>query len=223
MASKIETTLRATLAALDAGDPDKAARLLRAALEAPSSKRGTLTDEEFLAPARAFHAARNAAIAAARADTPGYDPARYLSGVLVEGTEENGWESSIAPRPAPDYKIVRARTRAEWHNVIDYRGQRHKGKAVDWYAVPEARYWPGGRYPDGLEVHPVKSEAETFAWLRDELARCEAEAAKPDEPYEAPYRSSRARLTDGNAPVAQAVWQRRVASLRAELSAVTGA
>ena len=28
MASKIETTLRATLAALDAGDPDKAARLL---------------------------------------------------------------------------------------------------------------------------------------------------------------------------------------------------
>ena len=221
MASKIETTLRATLAALDAGDPDKAARLLRAALETPTGKRGTLTDEEFMAPARAFHAARNAAIAAARAATPGYDPARYIKGGMSGEPPNHTFHGKVSN--APDYKIVRARTRAEWHNVIDYRGQRHKGKAVDWYAVPEARYWPGGRYPDGLEVHPVKSEAETFAWLRDELARCEAEAAKPDEPYEAPYRSSRARLTDGNAPVAQAVWQRRVASLRAELSAVTGA
>ena len=201
MASKIETTLRATLAALDAGDPDKAARLLRAALEAPTGKRGPLTDEEFMAPARAFHAARNAAIAAARAARPNYRPHDRRRGI------------------GGDYTIVRVRTRAEWHNVIDYRGQRHKGRAVDWYAVPEAKYWPGGRYPDGLEVHPVKSTAETAAWLRGELARCEAEAAKPDVVHDVPI----TYLEGAAPPVAQAVWQQRVASLRAELSAVTGA
>ena len=75
---------------------------------------------------------------------------------------------------------------------------------MDWYSVPEAKYWPGGRYPDGLEVHPVKSAAETAAWLRDELARCEAEAAKRNPKSGVP------------------VWQRRVASLRAELSALQG-
>ena len=191
MASKIETTMRATLAALDAGDPDKAARLLRAAIGAiMPAQRKPLTDEEFLAPARAFHVARNAAIAAARAACPNYRP-EYTRGI------------------GGDYIIVRARTRAEWHNAIDYRGQRHKGRAVDWYAVPEAKYWPGGVYPAGLEVHPVKSEAETVAWLRDELARCEAEAAKTYSEGVAP-------------PVAQAVWRRRVASLRAEMSALQG-
>ena len=201
MASKIDTTLRATLAALDAGDPDKAARLLRAAIDAiMPAQRKPLTDEEFLAPARAFHAARNAAIAAARAACPNYRPHDYWHGI------------------GGDYTIVRARTRAEWHNVIDYRGQRHKGKAVDWYSVPEAKYWPGGRYPDGLEVHPVKSEAETFAWLRDELARCEDEAAKPDVVHDLPITYSKGVAP----PVAQAVWQQRVASLRAELSALQG-
>jgi hypothetical protein len=125
--SPLHALARAVLASTSLVEAHAAAQ---AVLSAPPPAGKSQTDAQFLTAAMAFRAAYWPAVAAAQAE-----------GGL-------GWvnEPGIGRRGI---------TPAAWGNWITYRGTRVKGVRNEHAAIPEARFWPDGVWPAGLEVYPV--------------------------------------------------------------------